>query len=183
MRVMGRVRQIAVLGAATALVFATAAMSREYGPVHSVPQGSFAHRLLRAHNVERERVGVPALRWSDRLAEQAQSWAQELSRKGAMVHADRATRKGAGENLWTGHAGWYTAEEMVGGFIDEKHLFVNGTFPKNSRSGKWPDVAHYTQLIWRETTEVGCAVAAGKGQDYLVCRYWPAGNVYGKPVY
>ena len=38
------------------------------------------------------------------------------------------------------------------------------------------------QLIWRGTQKVGCAVAPGGGQDWLVCRYWPAGNTMGQKV-
>jgi hypothetical protein len=43
-------------------------------------------------------------------------------------------------------------------------------------------VGHYTQLIWPTTREVGCAVAKGQGNDVLVCRYAPAGNVLGEKI-
>jgi len=51
--------------------------------------------------------------------------------------------------------------------------------PKNATSGKFEDVGHYTQIVWRATTQVGCAIAANKSAEYLVCRYLPAGNVVG----
>ncbi|MFD2429036.1 CAP domain-containing protein [Sphingobium scionense] len=44
---------------------------------------------------------------------------------------------------------------------------------------RWQDVAHYTQIIWRGTRSVGCALAEGRSFDYLVCRYYPAGNMFG----
>ena len=46
--------------------------------------------------------------------------------------------------------------------------------------GRGGDVAHYTQLVWRDTREVGCAVAAGQHEDILVCRYANAGNYRGE---
>ena len=52
-------------------------------------------------------------------------------------------------------------------------------FPDNSRTGEWRDVAHYTQIVWPATTQVGCALASSATTDYLVCRYAPAGNKDG----
>ncbi|HCS18663.1 MAG TPA: SCP-like extracellular, partial [Erythrobacter sp.] len=39
------------------------------------------------------------------------------------------------------------------------------------------------QVVWRDTQEVGCAVVTARGNDVLVCRYWPAGNVWGQKAY
>lgn len=184
---MGWTRSLALgIGGAFAILSAMgvsqAALSREGSWAEQVGSGNFAARLLEAHNAERRRLDVPELRWSAKLAAEAQSYAQVLADRQALAHASRTERGGAGENLWAGRAGFYSAEEMVGSMIAERRDFTPGEFPKVSRTGQWRDVGHYTQLIWRETTEVGCAVAPGGGQDWLVCRYWPAGNVYGRPV-
>jgi hypothetical protein len=69
---------------------------------------------------------------------------------------------------------------MVGGWIDEKRYFINGVTPNFSTTGNYEDVAHYTQIIWRGTRTVGCALASNATDDYLVCRYAPAGNVVGQ---
>ena len=141
---------------------------------------SFAERLLVAHNLERDRVNVPRLEWSAKLAEQAQAWADTLARSNRFEHAkDRA---GAGENLWMGPAQRYSAEQMIGGFVEEVRYFRTGQFPDVSSTGSWHDVGHYTQLIWRGTQQVGCAVGQGPANDILVCRYFPAGNMLGQPV-
>ena len=75
----------------------------------------------------------------------------------------------------------YGYEAMIGAFLDEKQLFRRrGKLPEISVTGRWDDVGHYTQMIWRGTRKVGCSVAEGRNYDYLVCRYFPAGNVFGK---
>lgn len=144
---------------------------------------SFARQLLEAHNDARDDVGVPPMQWSQRLARQAQDWAEVLASEGRMRHTTQAQREGAGENLWMGAAGYYGADVMVGAFVDERRYFRAGTFPNVSTTGQWRDVGHYTQVIWRDTREVGCAVARGRDNDFLVCRYWPAGNTYDRPVF
>ena len=40
-------------------------------------------------------------------------------------------------------------------------------------------MAHYTQIVWPTTTEVGCALASSATTDYFVCRYAPTGNKDG----
>jgi hypothetical protein len=71
---------------------------------------------------------------------------------------------------------------MVGRWIAEKAHFKPGTFPNNSRSGRVEDVSHYTQLIWRKTTHVGCAASSVGHEEVLVCHYRTAGNIRGQPV-
>jgi hypothetical protein len=37
-------------------------------------------------------------------------------------------------------------------------------------------------MVWPTTTRVGCAVASNAANDFLVCRYSPAGNIDGRSV-
>ena len=143
----------------------------------------FAQALLAEHNRARDEAGVPRLAWSGKLAREAQGWADMLAREGRMRHAGNEEAGGAGENLWMGTAGYFGPERMVGAFVDERQHYVHAEFPKVSRTGRWEDVGHYTQVVWRDTQEVGCAVARGRQDDFLVCRYWPAGNWMGQLAY
>ncbi|OYW46506.1 MAG: hypothetical protein B7Z08_05550 [Sphingomonadales bacterium 32-68-7] len=152
-------------------------------PGEPAPPADFARRVLAEHNAERGRVGVPRLVWNGRLAHGAQAWADRLARDGTVRHAPREARGGAGENLWFGTAGLFPTEAMIGAFVSQKRLYRPGPFPAVSSTGRWQDVGHYTQVVWRTTREVGCGLARGSGHDVLVCRYWPAGNWVGEAVY
>jgi uncharacterized protein YkwD len=160
-----------------ASVFLSAFAAAHAGPRVTAPLPGFETRLLAAHNAERLRLGQPALAWNSRLADSARKWAQTLAKNGSFEHAPQNAE---GENLWSGTKGKYNPEEMVGLWIEEKQFFKPGIFPQVSTSGNWSDVGHYTQLIWYNTTQIGCAVAQSTQEDILVCRYDPPGNWIGK---
>ena len=42
---------------------------------------------------------------------------------------------------------------------------------------------HYTQIVWSNSTEVGCGMVTCDGFDIWVCQYNPAGNVVGQRPY
>jgi len=133
--------------------------------------------ILAAHNQYRSEVGVPPLEWSANLAATAQQWADHLAQTGTFEHS------GSAENLAQGTAGAFSVTQLVDMWGGEKQYFSYGTFPNVSTTGNWQDVGHYTQVVWRNTTEVGCGLARGNGNDVLVCHYNPAGNVIGKSVF
>ena len=139
-------------------------------------------RIVLGQNEERERLGLRNMAWDPSLAAAAATYAAQLAATGQWQHSAWETRVGQGENLWMGTHDAFTPEEMVGGWIAERHLFHSGTFPNVSRSGSWHDVGHYTQLIWPATDKVGCAVSSSPDWDYLVCRYSGPGNVMGDRV-
>ena len=141
-----------------------------------------AVRLLAAHNLERSRVRAPLLQWDPYLAAAAASYGPVLARTGGLDHSPRATRPGQRENLWKGPRGIYSPEQMVGGWIAERAMFRPGIFPHVSTTGNWSDVSHYTQLIWKGTTRIGCAIQPAGNWEYLICRYSPPGNIDGKYI-
>lgn len=169
-----RARRLApVLG----LMAALPALTGTIGPTDRLEE-----RLLAAHNRERAAMGVPALRWSPALASDAQRWGRHLARLGQLRHYVEAPGDAdpQGENLWAGTRGHYGPEAMVGLWLAEKRHFRPGVFPANSTTGRLDDVGHYTQLVWRSSGELGCAVVTGAEDDFLVCRYAEGGNVIGE---
>ena len=139
-------------------------------------------RLLAGHNRERASLGIPPLSWDRMLARDAEAYARYLTRVGVLVHSenDPTDPDPQGENLWAGTRGYYGPEAMVGLWVAEKADFKPGIFPDNSISGDLERVGHYTQLMWRSSGAVGCAIAQGAEDDFLVCRYSEGGNVIGE---
>ena len=144
---------------------------------------NFDQRILAAHNAERALIGVPSLSWSPALAADAARWGANLQTLSYLEHDGALDAEG--ENLWRGSKDAYTPEDMVTMWIDEKAAFKNGLFEDVSTSGQWEDVGHYTQVIWRGTAQVGCAlVTVASGEDeVLVCRYLDGGSVMGQKTY
>jgi uncharacterized protein YkwD len=158
------------------VVMTTAAIAFAGPAKADVALTPFEIKLLETHNVEREKAGAPALVWDKSLAVSAARWAETLARKGTFEHDAQDKH---GENLWMGTHTAYQPEEMVGGWVAERKDFKPGVFPHVSKTRNWADVGHYTQLIWKTTTHVGCAKASAQDNDYLVCRYSPPGNWEG----
>ena len=153
-------------------------------PVVSGAQGArsdFNERVLAAHNRERARLSLPSMRWNNELAADAKRWSDYLARSGRFEHSsDSPDQAPQGENLWAGTPGHYQPEAMVGLWVAEKRYFKPGVFPANSRTGKVEDVGHYTQVMWRGSRQLGCALSRGQAEEVLVCRYSDAGNVLGE---
>ncbi|WP_375393434.1 CAP domain-containing protein [uncultured Sphingomonas sp.] len=142
--------------------------------------GLLRQAMLNDQNAARAAAGASPLIWNDMLAADALSYARTLAKTGRFQHADQPQGTGReGENLWTGTRGAYAYDEMVGHWVAEKEDVVDLPVPASSRTGRFGDVGHYTQIVWRATTEIGCALASNATDDYLVCRYSPPGNIAG----
>lgn len=153
--------------------------------IGNFPRGAALLRaaMLSGHANARAEVGAAPLVWDEKLVADAGDYAAELVETGRFRHADQPNGPGReGETLFRGTRGAYSYREMVDLWVAEKKDFVDAATPYFSRTGRGEDVAHYTQIIWRATTHVGCAMASSAQDDYLVCRYSPPGNVMGQRV-
>jgi len=135
---------------------------------------SLARDILAAHNSVRAGIGVGPLKWSDRLAARAQDWANTLLAKKRFVHR---TNSDSGENLFETRGATASPAQVVNSWASESQ---NYRYSSNRCRGV---CGHYTQIVWRDTKEVGCAVARGGGREVWVCEYDPPGNWVGKTPY
>jgi hypothetical protein len=144
-----------------------------------VPGAGFSAGILAAHNAQRAALSLAPLVWDNDLAKGASEYAVRMAATGLFEHSDRHARRGIGENIWSGGLGSYRVGAAVNLWASDKRYFRPGIFPDVSRTGNWYDASHYTQLIWPGTRRVGCALASSRTADYVVCRYFPAGNIDG----
>ncbi len=128
---------------------------------------------LKAHNDVRAKDRQRPLQWSNDLQQISQQWANQLAQSCKMYH-----HKGNipfGENLFTS-TGRTTVAHAVRAWANEKNQY---NYQQNRcKPGK--QCGHYTQIVWKGTTDLGCAMAScSNGTQMYVCSYFPAGNVVG----
>ncbi|XP_066258178.1 uncharacterized protein [Euwallacea similis] len=138
------------------------------------PTMDFATECLQAHNEYRKKHGVPPLKLNKEICKVSQQWADHLIRKGAMVHSNN---KDYGENLFMMQSSnpnfTVSGGEAVDKWYDEIKLHVFGVEPASLASG------HFTQVIWKESKELGVAFAKNGGKVIVVANYYPPGNYVG----
>ena len=166
MRILGFIFALALLGSP---------QDSRPGENSSVVQTrSTADFLVAAHNVVRAEVGVPPLTWSDSLAQYAQEWANKLVDEKRLYHR---AKNSFGENLYLISGGEATPQQVVMAWAAEEADYNWKTNSCRSRCG------HYTQLVWRDTKQMGCAMARSGQTEVWVCNYDPPGNYVGERPY
>lgn len=125
---------------------------------------SFAIDILNQHNIKRKLHGTQSLSWNSTVFEYAAAYAQDYDCSGILTHSGGKY----GENLAIG----YSTDGSVNAWYDE-----GGTY----KYGLENVYNHFTALIWNSTSQVGCAYkyCSQTWGTYIVCSYYPAGNVIG----
>jgi uncharacterized protein YkwD len=132
--------------------------------------------MVSLHNAVRKRVGVGPIAWSDELAGVAQEWANRLIANGQFVHSQNANY---GENLFEIQGAAATPNMVVKAWADEAPDY---NYTANACVGS-KMCGHYTQMVWGDTKQVGCAKAKSGPREVWVCEYNPPGNWEGKRPY
>ena len=156
-------------------------------PVDAAYLKAFQEEILARHNEYRAQHGVPPLKWSDAIAKYARTRADTIVQQEGLNAGHAGLSSSYGENLyWAGSSGSGSAtpaakaiaDKAVQSWYDEVKIY---DFSKPGFSGA---VGHFTQLVWKNTTEVGCAVYSLQGskwlETYVVCDYQAPGNVMGQ---
>jgi pathogenesis-related protein 1 len=178
-----------ITGYAAAAVLASVVANAPHVLAATTLSAEQQRETLNEHNRWRAAVGVPVLRWSDDLADSAQRWADNLrrSRNCLPAHSPDPAR---GENLyWAGALRWSDGRVetqavspmlVVGAWAEERNRYdpLAGACRPGAVCG------HYTQLVWRRTTEVGCGMAVCPDLSQVwVCHYRPPGNYADQRAY
>uniref|UniRef100_A0A1I8HKH3 Copine domain-containing protein n=1 Tax=Macrostomum lignano TaxID=282301 RepID=A0A1I8HKH3_9PLAT len=140
-------------------------------------QKKFENQLLVSHNEFRALHRSPPLRLNPELSRLAQAWAEVLAGKDKMAHDPKCSSLGLGENV---------AMKFRKGFTNFPGDLFSELWYHEIDQYKWTGedqlaCGHFTQLVWRSSTEVGFGRAVSKsGRVYVVGRYRPPGNYSGQ---
>lgn len=150
--------------------------------------------IVLKHNEWRATVSLcnplPNLIWKQALADTAAAWIAQCKDTDGNGLIDHNPNRGVGhpypvgENVFgtSGNAGSGTAAQAVKLWGDEVAFY---DYASNSCApGKV--CGHYTQIVWRKTLEVGCAIGVCSNMQFktsVVCNYGPAGNFIGQKPY
>ena len=133
--------------------------------------------LLAAHNRARRARGLPDLQWSAELATTAQNWARHLQAENCAMRHSGA--HGFGENL-----AWASGQHLTPSAVAA--MWINESRAYNAAANTCAPGAicgHYTQIVWRNTKTVGCAMSSCGNAEIWVCNYAPPGNYVGERPY
>ncbi|KAJ7752807.1 PR-1-like protein [Mycena maculata] len=174
---------VAILLASASLAMALAtpdtprflASRRHAGAARSLSSILATDAYLYAHNIVRAAHGAQDLVWNMTLATQAQTWANTCQ----VQHSDGSLLDNPyGENIIAA-TGQFPISDAIHQFtLDESEY---------DPAAANPTYTHFTQVVWKSTTQLGCAVAHCEGifdpslgmASYYVCLYDPPGNVIG----
>ncbi|CAI5757302.1 unnamed protein product [Candida verbasci] len=126
---------------------------------------SFQSDILNAHNLKRAAHGVSPLKWSSQLESYAQNYANAYDCSGNLKH----TGGPYGENL---AAGFKSGSDCTSASEGLNYDYSTAT-----------RFDHFTQVIWKSTTELGCAYKDCSSNNwgmYIICSYNPPGNFVGQ---
>ena len=150
--------------------------------------------MTAAHNMVRATVDttgiaagpLPPMAWDPALATLATNWASQCidtDSNGLVDHSSQTYRTNAagysyvGENIFAA-GGSASAQQAVTTWATEK---ANFTYP-NGCAGT---CGHYTQIVWRTSINVGCALVTCPSltstRASILCNYGPGGNSGGAP--
>jgi len=141
----------------------------------------YAHNKVRALH-----QNTPDLEYDDDLAEGAQKWAEHLASIGnPRLHSPESERPGQGENLFFNSVGSSLGNSQATPAVAVFKWYAESwEYNYNYNVNDVQNAGHFTQVVWKGSTKVGCGVATvttgGSDNTYIVGRYSPAGNFGGE---
>ncbi|XP_018335436.1 Golgi-associated plant pathogenesis-related protein 1-like [Agrilus planipennis] len=134
----------------------------------------FVEECLKAHNEYRSLHGVPPVTLNHEISEFSQSWAEMLL---AEKRFQPSGNPSYGENLFYVYSPVpnfkLSPKSPVKSWYDEIKFYRFGEEPVDLTAGR------FTQLIWKDTREIGIGVARDEDTAIVVVNYYPPGNYVG----
>ncbi|KAF9900766.1 hypothetical protein EC991_006908 [Linnemannia zychae] len=140
-----------------------------------VAADAWSDQVLMEHNGARARYGARPVQWSAPLYPSTVQYAQQCR----FAHSDAQSRYG--ENLYASSNPNTGIRDAITAWMAEASKY---NYNQPGFSGA---TGQFTQVVWKNTTQVSCAMAncpAGailpQPTKFIVCRYTPPGNFPGQ---
>lgn len=158
--------------------------------VQAPSSGDYISTALYHHNVHRANHSASALSWDGELA----SYALKTAQTCVFAHDMGEGSAGYGQNLAaygvSGGVSSLNKATLVADAITNQWYYgeyLNMPYGQDSPSMGGPEFLHFTQVVWKSSSTVGCATVecpAGSifsyASLYTVCDYKSAGNMMGQ---
>lgn len=102
------------------------------------------------------------------LSKEAQDWAEYLLQENKW---EFSMGKDYSENIFQ-YFGKISDHDVVQKSIKNWYSSIS------KYNWEFPDASTFSQLIWKETRELGLGVASNGRKSVVVASYWPKGNLY-----
>ncbi|WIA33993.1 hypothetical protein OEZ86_012378 [Tetradesmus obliquus] len=145
-----------------------------------LPDADGKQNVTASHNALRRRHSAGPLLWDEQLARAAAAYARKCIFKPDTANQD------SGENMFITKVTNAPHADLLGTAVD---MWYQGSARYNfSNPGFSSDTGSFTQVVWRGSTSLGCAVQrCGRGisgtswedGSLVACRYSPPGNIIG----
>jgi uncharacterized protein YkwD len=152
----------------------------------SIDLAALRSAAVSQHNTYRATHKSPNITLSDSLNSSAQAWAENLASSGQFQHS--TNRNNVGENLYASYTTETSIDPTTLGNKAVSDWYSEIKDYNYASPGFSSDTGHFTQVVWKGSTQLGCGAAQGTATIegtkynafYVVCQYAPAGNVQGQ---
>uniref|UniRef100_A0A3P9J3J9 SCP domain-containing protein n=1 Tax=Oryzias latipes TaxID=8090 RepID=A0A3P9J3J9_ORYLA len=128
----------------------------------------FQQEFLETHNAYRALHGAPPLTYNSKMCSEAQKWADECLRIHTLGHSE--TKDGENMSLHSVFCWYVSGKDAVDAWYSE---IKDYNFKKPGfKSG----TGHFTQVVWKESKELGLGMATDGRMAFVVGQYRPPGN-------
>ena len=123
--------------------------------------------ILSSHNYHRGRHRVDDLKRNSEIEAIAQGYAEQLAPTHSINHSTNKYKgESLGENLYMSSGSGISGEAATNSWYSEIENYDFSTHSSNGMTG------HFTQLVWKETKEIGCGAACDGSFCCVVCNYY-----------
>ena len=142
----------------------------------AIPVNSLNNRIaINYMNTFRTRHDVPKLKHNKTISKYSENWAQHILDTGRFEHSSGFEY---GENI----AYTYSLDHYKA-FVRVTNLFYNEIEYYDYSDPKFDyQTGHFTQLVWKSSTQVGIGMVSNETISVLVVNFYPPGNYQGEFV-